>query len=91
MTKLTRYTSFSNLKLSENSINPTGSDHSIELLEFEEFINALRKSIFEEIMIGITLRPGSVIISHLTISRIFAICFPIVINFEYCLNKFPAP
>jgi hypothetical protein len=44
MTKLTRYISFSKLKLSENSINPTGSDHSIELSEFEEFINALRKA-----------------------------------------------
>jgi hypothetical protein len=44
MAKLTRYKSFSKLKLSGNSLNKTGSDHSIELSEFEEFINALRKA-----------------------------------------------
>ncbi|MEO8820130.1 MAG: hypothetical protein ABI267_01455 [Ginsengibacter sp.] len=44
MTKLTRYTSFKKLKLSRSSIKETSSDHSIQLSEFEEFINALRKA-----------------------------------------------
>ena len=44
MAKLTRYTSFSKLKLSGNSINRTTSNHSVEMSEFEEFINVLRKA-----------------------------------------------
>jgi len=44
MAKLTRYTSFKKLKLSRNSLNKKGSEHSIELSEFKEFINALRNA-----------------------------------------------
>jgi hypothetical protein len=44
MAKLTRYKSFNKLKLSRNSISKTDSHHSIELSEFEEFINALKKA-----------------------------------------------
>ncbi len=48
MTKLTRYTSFKKLKLRRNSISRAGSDHPIELSEFEEFITALRKASLEK-------------------------------------------
>ena len=44
MAQLTRYTSFRKLKLSRNVLNKTDSDHSIELSEFEEFINTLKKA-----------------------------------------------
>ena len=44
MAQLTRYTSFSKLKLSRAVLNKTDSDHSIELSEFEEFINTLKKA-----------------------------------------------
>ena len=44
MARLTRYTSFKKLKLSRNVPNENGSDDSIELSEFEEFINTLKKA-----------------------------------------------
>lgn len=44
MAKLTRYTSFRKLKASSNSINRTSSRPSIEMSEFEEFINLLKKA-----------------------------------------------
>ena len=44
MANLTRYTSFSKLKLSGKSINKTDPNHSINMSEFEEFINVLRKA-----------------------------------------------
>jgi hypothetical protein len=44
MAKLTRYASFSKLKMSGNSINRTSSTPSIQMSEFSEFINVLKKA-----------------------------------------------
>ncbi len=44
MAKLTRYPSFSKLKMSGNSINRISSGSSMEMSEFEEFINVLKKA-----------------------------------------------
>ena len=44
MAKLTKYTSFRKLKLSDNSISRTSSNESITMSEFEEFIKVLKKA-----------------------------------------------
>jgi hypothetical protein len=48
MAKLTRYTSFSKLKLSGSSVSRISSNHSTEMSEFEEFINVLKKAALKQ-------------------------------------------
>ncbi len=44
MAKLTRYSSFSKLKLSGSAVNQATLNHSTEILEFQEFIAELKKA-----------------------------------------------
>jgi hypothetical protein len=44
MAKLTRYTSFNKLKLSGGPVYRARPNHSIEMSEFKEFINVLKKA-----------------------------------------------
>jgi hypothetical protein len=48
MAKLTRYTSFSKLKLSGSSVSRISSKYSTEISEFEEFINVLKKAALKQ-------------------------------------------
>jgi hypothetical protein len=48
MAKLTRYTSFKELKSSSKPGNGTSSDYVTAKSEFEQFINVLKKSVLKK-------------------------------------------